>query len=189
MPKNIDIVNEKDQPTGQQTSIDYALRNGLWHRGAHVIVYTKTGYVLVQKRSSSMLTHPGYLDISGGGFVDVGETPQQAAKREIEEELGLKIGDNNFQLLMVKRQRQSFRRLGKRSCAFIYCYGVVLDDHHVDVSHLQVNEVQWAGFVKLGRARRLVRIHHLKGLGRIEPFYGFYASLLQTAARSLRDYS
>jgi 8-oxo-dGTP pyrophosphatase MutT (NUDIX family) len=185
MPKNIDIVTDKDEPTGKQSSIDHALKMGLWHRGVHVVVCTKTGYVLVQKRSSTMLTHPGYLDISCGGFVDAGETPLHAAVRELKEELGLNAVPDDFLLIRVMQQQQRFRKLRKRSRAFIYCFVIVLADHHTDISHLQRDEVQWAGFVTFAKARRLVRLHAIKGLGRIEPFYGFYSSLLHTARQAI----
>jgi 8-oxo-dGTP diphosphatase len=187
MPKNIDIVTEKDEPTGKQSSIDHALKMGLWHRGVHVIVCTKTGYVLVQKRSSNMLTHPGYLDISCGGFVDAGETPLHAAVRELKEELGLDVAPDDFKLICITRQRQSFRRLRKRSRAFIYCYAIVLAEHNADITQLQVDEVQWAGFLTFAKVRRLVRLHSLKGLGRVEPIYGFYSLLLQAARQAVHE--
>lgn len=187
MPNNIDIVNDKNQPTGKQTSIDDALKHSLWHRGVHIIVYTKTGYVLVQKRSSKMVVHPGYLDLSCGGFVDAGETPEEAALRELREELNLRLSHEDLQLITVRRKRQTLRRLHKRSRSFVYCYSVVLPSHTIDLSHLQIEEVKWAAFIKLNRARRLVRLHYLKGFGRIEPLYGLYAFLLRSAAQTIRD--
>jgi 8-oxo-dGTP pyrophosphatase MutT (NUDIX family) len=179
MPKNIDIFDKNNQSTDHQSTIDNALRRGLWHRGVHIVVYTKTGYVLIQKRSNKLLMHPGYLDISCGGFVDAGENPERAAVRELKEELGIQVKENELRFTTLLRKNHAWRRLRRHDRAFIYCYVLRLPDHRLDLSHLQESEVSWAGFVKLAQAHRLLRLHYLKVLGRIEPLYGFYKKLLR----------
>lgn len=186
MPNKIDIVDKNNQPTGRRSTIDQALLDGAWHRGAHIVVYTKTGYVLVQKRSKSMQMHPGFLDISCGGFVDAGEAPEQAAVRELKEELGLSVRQRDLQLLEIRRRNHAWPSKKKHGRAFIYCYAVGLPDHAFDLTSLQTEEVEWARFIPLRKARRLVRLGRIKKFGRINPYPKFYGSMLKQVSQLLK---
>ena len=62
----------------------------LIHRSVRVIVYHPDGRsLLLQKRSASKDIFPGRWDMAVGGHVDSGETPDQAAVREMGEELSM----------------------------------------------------------------------------------------------------
>ena len=62
----------------------------LIHRSVRVIVYHPDGRsLLLQKRSAAKDIFPGLWDMAVGGHVDSGETPDQAAVREMGEELGM----------------------------------------------------------------------------------------------------
>ena len=63
---------------------------GLLHRSVRVIVSHPDGNaLLLQKRAMSKDIFPGRWDMAVGGHVDSGETPDQAAVREMGEELGM----------------------------------------------------------------------------------------------------
>jgi 16S rRNA (adenine1518-N6/adenine1519-N6)-dimethyltransferase len=57
-------------------------------RASRVYVFNESGQILVQQRSKNVLK-PLMLDQSAAGHVDIGETYEQAAYRELQEELGL----------------------------------------------------------------------------------------------------
>lgn len=59
------------------------------HRVVHVLVFDKLGRLLLQKRSQSKDVAPGKWDTSVGGHVSPGEDIEDAARREMEEELGI----------------------------------------------------------------------------------------------------
>ena len=67
---------------------------GLRRLVVHVCVFNRKGEMLIQQRQSFKEGWPNLWDVSVGGGVQAGETTQQAARRELMEELGL---DYNFE--------------------------------------------------------------------------------------------
>jgi 8-oxo-dGTP pyrophosphatase MutT (NUDIX family) len=64
--------------------------NGLWHASAGVLVRSADGRrIYVHRRSDTKAVFAGMHDCLAGGVVDPGESPAQAAARELAEELGI----------------------------------------------------------------------------------------------------
>lgn len=61
----------------------------LIHRVVHVLVFDKKGRLLLQKRSLNKDVAPGKWDTSVGGHINPDEDIFKAARREMEEELGI----------------------------------------------------------------------------------------------------
>jgi isopentenyl-diphosphate delta-isomerase type 1 len=61
----------------------------LRHRAVHILVFNEREELLLQKRSLSKDINPGLWDTSAAGHVDYGESYDDCARRELEEELGL----------------------------------------------------------------------------------------------------
>jgi 8-oxo-dGTP diphosphatase len=59
-------------------------------RAATLILYTKEKKVLLQHRAEDAERLPGYWAVFGGG-IEEGETPEEAVKREIFEEIEYKV--------------------------------------------------------------------------------------------------
>jgi len=85
----LEIVDEQDKVIGTATRAEIH-RQGLMHRAVHIFVFNPRGEIYVQRRSSSKDRHPLKLDSSAAGHVDPGETYQQTAVRELQEELGIR---------------------------------------------------------------------------------------------------
>jgi len=86
--EEFDIVNPDDQVIGRNTR-SVAHRLGLWHRGAHVLLFTQDDRLIVQQRSKTKSQSPLTLDCSVSEHVLAGETYHAAAQRGLDEELGL----------------------------------------------------------------------------------------------------
>jgi isopentenyldiphosphate isomerase len=61
----------------------------LAHRSVHVFVFNGRGDLYLQKRSTRKDIQPGKWDTSVGGHLRPGESYLEAARRELEEELGV----------------------------------------------------------------------------------------------------
>lgn len=83
-----DVVNDADVVVGQASRGDVHAQ-GLIHRAVHLLVQNKHGDVLLQKRSPWKDRQPSVWDSSAAGHVDSGESYEQAAVRELKEELGI----------------------------------------------------------------------------------------------------
>jgi len=109
----LDIVDEKDRTIGKDTRENIHKKN-LIHRGVHVFVLNNKGEILVQKRARDKDYLPGFYDASVGGQVLSGESYEQAAEREIKEELGLnftnlkKVSDYHSYSERQKENRRLF---------------------------------------------------------------------------------
>lgn len=97
MDEYIDIVTESGKPTGK-TALKSEIHNtGYYHNTAHIWFYTENGEILLAQRAASKTICPLLWDVSVAGHVDAGETIEEAAVREIQEEIGLKIYKSDLQ--------------------------------------------------------------------------------------------
>ena len=82
------VVDGRDQVIGAAAR---AVVHGdnLLHRAVHILLFNAAGELFLQKRSRLKDRHPGVWDSSAAGHVDAGEDYDQAAERELAEELGI----------------------------------------------------------------------------------------------------
>ena len=83
------IVDTKNNESGSAPRHEMRSK-GLPHRAAYILVFNSKGEIFVQKRTRSKDIYPGYFDIAAGGVVLAGESYDESASRELEEELGIR---------------------------------------------------------------------------------------------------
>ena len=83
-----DVVNDRDEVIGQRPRREVH-RLGLKHRAVHMLVFNARRQLFLQKRSLKKDCFPGTWDSSASGHLDVGESYDACAVREVREELGL----------------------------------------------------------------------------------------------------
>ncbi|MFE0422655.1 NUDIX hydrolase [Streptomyces sp. NPDC058953] len=84
----VDIVDDADRVTGRATRGE-AYARGLFHRVAFVLVRDGRDRVFVHRRAADKRVFPSRYHMFVGGVVGAGETYDDAALREAEEELGV----------------------------------------------------------------------------------------------------
>jgi len=89
MEEFIDIVDEKDNVVGKEEK-KIVERKALFHRAVFIFIFNSEGKLFVQKRSKHKFLAPGLYGIGAGGSVRAGESYDEAAARELAEELGIK---------------------------------------------------------------------------------------------------
>lgn len=82
------VVDEDDEPVDEAARSEVH-ENQLRHRAVHVLLADEEGRVFLQKRSDAKRAYPNRWTSSASGHVPVGETLREAARREVEEELGV----------------------------------------------------------------------------------------------------
>ena len=104
-------VDKNDNILGE-VSRQEAHKKGLLHRTIGIIILNDKGELLLQKRSAKKDTFPGMYTIGASGHVDKGENYDQAAQREMEEELGINTKLNFLKTVIndhpEHRQMQAF---------------------------------------------------------------------------------
>src|SRR6202011_1498244 len=102
------VVDASDQILGTASRADVH-GNNLLHRAVHILIFNKTGEVYLQKRSPYKDRHPLLWDSSAAGHVDAGEEYDDAARRELKEELEIDIGlEKVLKLPASERTGQEF---------------------------------------------------------------------------------
>jgi 8-oxo-dGTP pyrophosphatase MutT (NUDIX family) len=170
-----DQVDDTDTLVNNVASYDEVHSQGLWHRGVHVIIYTPDKHIVMQKRAPSLKYHPNEIEVSVGGGVDAGESPEQAAVREIYEELGITIPESS--LRFIGKTKFNHHTKTQHNRVFIYSYAICLER---DALKLQINEEEstLAFFISAKRLRRALRMHRIKNIGRISSQYAYWRYLL-----------
>ncbi len=84
----VDIVDENDCVTGSVTRSEMR-RQRLLHRCVYILLFDSSGRMFVHRRTDTKDVYPGFWDVTVGGVVGAGEAYAVAARREVEEEVGL----------------------------------------------------------------------------------------------------
>ncbi len=149
----IQIVDADNNPTGNATK-QQAWSEGLIHRIVRISIFDEMGRLLVQKRSDQKELFPGRWDNSAAGHVDTGETYEQAAGRELNEELGLsnvelqKVGDYYVEVTNDWRLMKRFTR----------AYKIILASP-LPVFDLPPDEVASTEWMDVAKVKALVKNH------------------------------
>ncbi|MBT8267179.1 MAG: NUDIX domain-containing protein [Flavobacteriaceae bacterium] len=128
MDELIDIVTRDGLPTGKSIQKSIIHSKGHYHNTAHLWLYTKSGEILLQQRSSKKLICPLLWDVSVAGHVDAGESISDAALRETKEEIGLSLAKNDL------------LKIGVFECFQHYENGFIDNEfHHTFIAELKVD--------------------------------------------------
>ena len=109
MDERIAILTSDGKFTGKTTLKSHAHRMGLFHATVHIWFYTSVGNILVQQRGRNKATYPLLWDVSVAGHIGAREAIKIAAIREVEEEIGLHITENNLKKIGVFKSVQKHR--------------------------------------------------------------------------------
>ncbi|OGK41700.1 hypothetical protein A2954_07530 [Candidatus Roizmanbacteria bacterium RIFCSPLOWO2_01_FULL_37_12] len=101
------VVDKDDNILGYRTRYDCHHNNKLIHRAIAIVIFNSKGELLMQKRSKSKDTNPGFFSMSAAGHVGKGETYLEAARRELFEELGIKTELRFKKKIILKSNQES----------------------------------------------------------------------------------
>lgn len=83
------IVDDEGRVVGSATRGECHCGSKLLHPVVHLHVFNSQGDIYLQRRPAWKDIQPGKWDTAVGGHVDYGETPEEALRREVREELGI----------------------------------------------------------------------------------------------------
>lgn len=140
-------VDKNDEPIGS-IDRDESRKTGARYRIVRVMVESLDGsYVLLQKRLMTKKSFPGYWDTSAGGNIDYGESYEQAAKRELAEEIGLR---DVTLIPVLKFYAEAVDQAGDKLNRFTQLYTVkVQTNTHFIAQPSEVERVEWVKKSKL----------------------------------------
>lgn len=84
------VVDKNDRIIGYKTRAECHSNKNLIHRASGVVIANNKGEILLQKRSRSKDLFPSYYTTSSSGHVNKAESYAQTARRELQEEIGIK---------------------------------------------------------------------------------------------------
>lgn len=151
MSAPIQIVDKNDQPLGAATRQE-AWAKGLIHRVVRVMIEDGHGNLLLQHRHPNKDTYPDCWDNSVAGHVDAGESYSEAAKREMQEELGLE--DLPLQEIGYYYVDSEWHGLKKQQ--FCRTYKAITTETPAKLEPGKIDAVRW---FSIEEAKQLVREH------------------------------
>ena len=133
-----DLYNEQGRKTGETWERSRAgeIPEGRYHIVCDVLIRHRDGEFLLTRRAPDKEICPGCLEASAGGAALAGETPEEAARREMREETGLTA--DQLELIGTTRMPQN------RSVIYAYLAIVNCEKDSVQLQQGETVGCQWA---------------------------------------------
>jgi isopentenyldiphosphate isomerase len=130
----LEIVNEKGETIGYAQRSKIHGNPSLMHRVVHVLVFNKTGELLLQKRSQNKDVAPGKWDTSVGGHVESGEDLLGSCKREMQEELGITDSEPEYLYSYIHRNNYESELVNTYRCVY---------DGEITYNRIEIEEIRF----------------------------------------------
>jgi isopentenyldiphosphate isomerase len=171
MDELIDILTPEGKSTGKTALKSEAHKNGWFHATVHIWLFTADQKILLQKRALTKKVFPGLWDISVAGHIATRESVLSSAKREVLEEIGLKLQDSD----LIK--------IGTRVHQIKHKNGIQDNEHHhvfiaelkVPISDLKIQKEEVAD-IKLFDLSILKNTKNLENV-LLSRFHSYYISV------------
>lgn len=145
MTERVQFVDENDNPIGAGPR-EEAWEKGIALRHAYIVLRDKDGNFLLQQRSQLKKKNPGRYTYAATGHVDEGESYDEAAVRELKEEVGI---DANLTLI----DKSSYMSDEVNAQVFIAIYSGEIDhDVQLVLDPEEVSGTRWFTKVELDEA-------------------------------------
>ena len=180
----VDVLEKNGDLTGLTLPIQWVADRSFWHYGVHVVILTKKGNAVLQVRSKDTTCSPSRIDITLGGVVGAGETPERAAVREVYEELGLRVRSDQLYLLATNTHVGWHRSRHRLSRVINYAYMVVIDEGHT-IFRPEFSEVKGIALCTNRQIRQLLTGAYVPHIGRLTVSHKYYNTIVNRAYRIL----
>ncbi len=145
MTERVQFVDENDNPIGAGPR-EEAWEKGIALRHAYIVLRDKDGNFLLQQRSQLKKKNPGRYTYAATGHVDEGESYDEAAVRELKEEVGI---DANLTLI----DKSSYMSDEVNAQVFIAIYSGEIDhDVQLILDPEEVSGTRWFTKAELDEA-------------------------------------
>ncbi len=145
----LDILDEDGNVIGVEDR-KVVHEKGLWHIHVGVWIMNEKGEFLFQKRSANKKLNPNKWTRTGG-HVDSGETPIVGIQREVEEEIGVRIPQDKFELISVEKEAAN-----EYNHHFVYNYFVYVN-YKIEEYTMQEEEVSDLKYITIEEMEELKR--------------------------------
>lgn len=140
--EKLNILDEKGNIIGEEYR-DVIHKKGLLHAEVHVWCVTPDNKLIFQHRAKDKDTYPSLLDATAGGHVDLGETFEESAQKELLEETGMKCQPEQLLFLQTDIRKATDSATGMTNNVRRNLYVL---NKKVDIEDLHIEEGKALGF-------------------------------------------
>lgn len=131
-----DVYDKDRNLTGKQMNRGNAFEQGAYHLVIHVCLFNQLGEMLIQQRQPDKEDWKNMWDFTVGGSAIASETSQQAAEREVKEEIGY--------TLKLRNRRPSLTVNFENGFDDYYLIETDLSISTLSIPTEEVKQVKWA---------------------------------------------
>lgn len=131
-----DLYDVNRNKTGQVLERGNKVPKGMYRLVVHVCIFGNDGRMLIQKRLATKKGWSGMWDITAGGSALAGDSSQQAASRELKEEVGIDYSLEGMRPAMTIYFDGGFND--------IYTINMDVDIDSLELQSTEVEQVRWA---------------------------------------------
>lgn len=140
MEEFVILVDENDNPIGQEEKTKCHLPNGKLHRAFTALLFDAQGRLLLTRRSQSKMLWPGDWDGTFASHPRKSETYESSAERRMPEEIGIK---GKMDYLFKFEYHIPYKDVGSENEICGTLIGIIDSDSELGLVKDEISETKW----------------------------------------------